>query len=273
MRLACLTLAAAVLCFAAGARAAAIPLEAYLAGQSAVRATVNGQPGLFLFDTGEGVSTISPAFAAKIGCSPWGQVTGFRMTGERIDFARCDGLVFQAAGQRMTAPIAGVFDIMSLLPKDVPPLDGSLGLDLFAGRVITIEPHAHRIVIETPASLARRIRTAKPVPARLVRDAEGVALAMDAGVRTPKGLAWMELDTGNGGTIAVARHIAPLFGLDPDQKGPRSATLFLADGVQFTGRVRTPDLIMDGNIGEAFLKDWNLTLDLARGQAWLAPAR
>ena len=70
MRLACLALAAVTLCFAASAHAAAIPLEAYLAGQSAVRATVNGQPGLFLFDTGEGVTTISPAFAAKIGCSP-----------------------------------------------------------------------------------------------------------------------------------------------------------------------------------------------------------
>jgi hypothetical protein len=45
-------------------------------------------------------------------------------------------------GQHFAAPIAGVFDIVSLLPKDVPALDGSLGLDIFAGRVLTIEPRA-----------------------------------------------------------------------------------------------------------------------------------
>ena len=29
------------------------------------------------------------------------------------------------------------------------------------------------------------------------------------------------------------------------------------------------DLIMDGNISNQFLKNWILTLDLARGRAWL----
>jgi hypothetical protein len=32
-------------------------------------------------------------------------------------------------------------------------------------------------------------------------------------------------------------------------------------------------LIMDGNIGTRFLINWDLTLDLKNGRAWLAPAR
>jgi len=32
-------------------------------------------------------------------------------------------------------------------------------------------------------------------------------------------------------------------------------------------------LIMDGNIGTRFLIDWDLTLDLAKGRAWLASAK
>jgi len=250
-----------------------IPLESYLGSQTAIRLSVNGHPGLFLFDTGEGVSTITPQFAAVIVCVPWGQVTGFRMSGERLDFPRCDGVHLDAPGARFTAPIAGVFDIMSLLPKDVPVLAGSLGLDVFAGRVITIEPVANRLVIETPGSLALRIRDAREIPVRLVRDAEGVALAVDGAVETPRGMAWMELDTGNGGAIVVGNHIAPLLGLKPDQKEPQPANFVLAGGVPVSGNTRTRDLIMDGNIGNQFLKNWNLTLDLARGRAWLAPAK
>ena len=249
-----------------------LPLNDYLAEQKNLRASVNGHEGLFLFDTGEGVSTITPAFAKRIGCEPWGRVTGFRMTGERIDFPRCDNVRFKIAGMHLTAPIAGVFNIMALLPKGVPELDGSLGLDIFAGRVITIEPLAHRIVIETPQSLAARTRHATEIPARLVRDAEGVALAVDAGVPTPKGLAWMELDTGNGGSLAIGKHLAPLFGLRTDGKMPQTVSFMLAGGIRVSGKVRTLDLIMDGNIGARFLRNWNLTLDLAHGRVWLAPA-
>lgn len=250
-----------------------IPLEPYLGNQSAVRLSVEGHAGLFLFDTGEGVSTVTPAFARSLGRAPWGRITGFRMSGERLDFPRCDNLHFEVGDARFEAPIVGVFDIMSLLPAGVPALQGALGLDIFAGMVITIEPRARRIVVETPQSLAARLATAREVPGRLVRDAEGVALAVDVGVQTPKGIAWMELDNGNGGALVVANHIAPLLGLAPDQKTPQPATFTLVGDIAVSGPTRTRDLIMDGNISNAFLRDWNLTLDLAKGRVWLAPAK
>jgi hypothetical protein len=248
-----------------------IPLEDYLGGQTTIRAQVDGHEGLFLFDTGQGVSSIMPAFAAKIGCKPWGRVTGFRMTGEREDFPRCDGVRFTTQAGDFTAPIAGVFDIDQYLPKDAP-VDGSLGLDVFAGRVVTIEPVARRLVIETPESLAVRIKNAREIPARLVRDAEGVALSVDAAVPTPRGYAWMELDTGNGGTLAIATHIAPLLGMERDRKEPQPASFSLGGGIRVSGAARVLDLIMDGNIGNRVLRDYNLTLDLAQGRAWMAPA-
>src|SRR5436853_431318 len=117
-----------------------IPLEPYLQAQTVVHAIVKGQPGTFLFDTGEGISSFSPAFAAKIGCKPWGRVTGFRMSGERLDNAHCDQVAFALAGQNFIAPVVITVDIMSFLGPDVPPVDGAIGLDLFAGRVITIVP-------------------------------------------------------------------------------------------------------------------------------------
>jgi Aspartyl protease len=249
---------------------ATIPLEAYLKVQAVVRATVRGQPGTFLFDTGEGVSSFSPAFAARIGCKPWGRITGFRMSGERLDNEHCDNIAFDLAGHSFVAPVVSTIDIMKFLGPDVPPVDGALGLDLFAGRTITIIPRK-AIIVESPASLAERIASARELPVRIVRDAEGAALAVDGAVQTPKGFAWMELDNGNGGSLVVANHIAPLLGLRADLARPEPARFELANGITVEGTTRTRDLIMDGNIGATFLNNWILTLDLEHGRAWLAP--
>ena len=105
----------------------------------------------------------------------------------------------------------------------------------------------------------------------MVRDAEGIALAVDGAVRTPEGLAWMELDSGNGGSLVLANHIAPLLGLRPDMATPELAHFELVNGIAVEGTTRTRDLIMDGNIGAQFLNNWILTLDLEHGRAWLSP--
>jgi hypothetical protein len=110
------------------------------------------------------------------------------------------------------------------------PVDGSLGLDLFAHRTITVIPRK-AILLESPSSYAERIKTARELPIRMVRDVEGIALSVDGAVRTPEGLAWMELDSGNGGSLVIANHIAPLLGLNK----------------------------------------WILTLELEHGRAWLSP--
>jgi hypothetical protein len=48
----------------------------------------------------------------------------------------------------------------------------------------------------------------------------------------------------------------------------------LVGGIPVTGDARVNEtLIMDGNIGTRFLINWDLTLDLARGRAWLTPAK
>lgn len=255
----------------AASPSAVIPLEPYLRAQAIVHATVNGKSGTFMFDTGEGVTSFSPSFAKQINCQPWGRISGFRMSGERLDNSHCDNVTFTLSPQSFVAPVVSTVDIMKFLGPEVPKIDGAIGLDLFAGRVITIIPR-QSIIIESPASLASRIATAQELPIRMVRDVEGIALSVDAAVKTPDGLAWMELDSGNGGSAVVANHIAPLIGLKPDLSTPELAHFVLANGIAVECLTRTRDLIMDGNIGAQFLNNWNLTLDLKQGRAWLSPA-
>ena len=269
-----------------GAHAAApdavLPLVPYQGRQLALRAEVAGKPGMFLFDTGEGMTMITPALATAIGCTPWGNVTAMRMLGERLDTPRCDSVKLTVAGQALMADEAIVYDLVNIAGKDALVLQGALGLDVFAGRVLTIAMARHQVILENAGSLADRIggaHAARPVPVRIVRAIDGASLEVFLGIRTARGTAWMELDTGNAGpTIFVSRAIAPLLDLDAanhptrDAK-PQRVTLALAPGVAFTGVARVfPNMVEDGNIGLQVLTDWDLTLDLAHGKAWMAPA-
>jgi hypothetical protein len=86
-------------------------------------------------------------------------------------------------------------------------------------------------------------------------------------------MAWMELDSGNGGANVIGKHIASLFKLDPTKKEPQPASFTIAGGVPVEGTARVNEtLTMDGNIGTRFMLKWDLTLDLAKGRAWLTPA-
>ena len=238
-----------------------------------MHATVNGHEGNFVFDTGAGVSYISPGFAQAIGCKPWGQITGFTLVGQRLDMQRCDGVVFDVEGQRFSSPESGVFDLMKFMPPNVPRVDGSIGLDVFAGRAITLSLAQKQLIIQTPATLAARAKLGKEVPIRIIREAGGVSISVYVAVPTSAGMAWMELDCGNGGANVVGKHLAALLKLDPSKKEPQPASFMIAGGVPVEGMARVNEsLIMDGNIGTRFLIKWDLTLDLANSRGWLAPA-
>ena len=216
---------------------------------------------------------ISPELAQTIGCKPWGQITGIRMRGDRIDSPHCDNITFEMGGQQMAAPSAIVFDIMKFFPPDQPRLDGSIGLDLFAGGKITFEYSQKSIIVESAGSFATRIAHATEIPIRMVRDAEGLALTVDVGVPTPDGTAWMELDSGGGSSFIIANHIAPLLKLDSVSKAKQQVSFVLAGKIPVIAPARTMShMIMDGNINVPFLEKWDVTLDLAAGRAWVTPS-
>lgn len=250
-----------------------VPLGTFRGMQPTLKVTVAGHEGTFLLDTGGGVTIISPTLAKSVGCEPWGNVVGWRMTGQRVDLPHCDNISIDLGGTTYRVPTAVVFDIMSIAGKDAPPLDGSLALDIFADKAITIEQAKNHLIVETEASLAARTRHAIEVPIRLVREAEGVALSVVVGVPTSKGLAWMELDTGNDDpVIVVSKYIAPLLGVYPASHSSQQIKVALAPGIVLEGSARIiDDLVMDGNIGIPFLRAWNITLDLKHGRAWFAP--
>jgi len=236
----------------------------------ALRAVVGGVPGRFVFDTGAGSLHVTPEFAEAMGCKPWGRLTGYTMMHMRLDTPRCDGTRIRIDGHALETVTAGVLDVMSFYPEGAEPVDGLMGLDMFAGRTITLDFPKGELVVETPASLRARVARATEVPTRLTREMQGRTLSVSIEVPTPRGGVMMELDSGNGGTILVARPYAEALGLDPDVEGEQQAGFDVAPGFPARGRAFTPDMLLEGNLGMPFLKDKVVTLDLAAGRAWLA---
>lgn len=103
-----------------------VPLAVHQQKQFTVEAVVAGKPRRFLFDTGEGITMISPALAKEIGCEPWGNITAIRMTGDRLDLKRCDDVRFAVGGRTFVAPSVIVYDLSEIAGRDEPPLDLSL---------------------------------------------------------------------------------------------------------------------------------------------------
>jgi predicted aspartyl protease len=280
-RLTALAFAAAVFGFAAPMAHAAphrpaqptvIKLSDYLGGQLSFEAVARGRTERFLFDTGGGVTVITPQFAERVGCKPWGQITGYRMRGQRLDFPRCENVSVTAVDATLTSPTAGVVDFAALLPKDAPPLAGSVALDAFAGKTVTLDVGHKLLTVETPASARVRIRGAKEVAVRFDRDVGGLALSPVVAVDTPQGRVWMEVDCGSDGSLILNRTLATALGMDPAKKGGQDATLNLAGGVTIKTRGKVEDLILDGNLGVEALKHWIITIDVAHTRMWMKPS-
>jgi len=237
----------------------------------AVRAEVGGKERLFSFDTGSGVTIISPTLAKELGCEKGARLVGFRMTGDKVDTPRCDDVAVTIAGHRFNVPVAGVYETGQLAAKEAAgTIDGLLALDIFAGRTVTLDFAGGRIILETADSARKRVAKATELPARLGRDVSGRAIAVYVDVPSPLGTLEFELDSGNGGTILVGKPYARAFGFDPD-KGPVRGKLNMGRGVVTEGVIFPAGITLDGNLGMPFLKNYLVTLDLDQGRVWLAP--
>ncbi|HEY9134092.1 MAG TPA: hypothetical protein VIM98_20260 [Dyella sp.] len=257
----------------AAERPVEIPLTMYLGAVPSLKIDIGGKPTTFLLDTAGGLTVVMPDTAKALGCQPWGQMTGFRMRGDRLDLPRCDNVSLSAQGIGLRVESAGVWDFTHLLPKDAPPLTGSVPLDAFADRAITLDLAGGKLIVETPRSLAERTKTAREVPMRIGREVGGRSLTPFVAIDTSKARLWMELDCGSDGYVIVNRPVAAALGLDPSAKGKQPLTASLGGGMPLKADAQIMDLAIDGNIGAPILKRWVITMDLAHQRLWLAPAK
>ena len=236
-----------------------------------VHVTVKGKPGDFLLDTGGGLTFLTADFAKGIDCKFWGRVTGYNMFGTKNDGPHCDNVEIKAGDVALTPVSIGKIDFGDQFKGDKTP-DGLLALDAFDGKVITLDQVSATLTIETPKSFARRRRTMKELPFRVVRDCSARCLNGFVGVPTREGMSWLILDSGAGGVSLISRDHAEIFGLDPKVKEQR-LKYEAAPGVPIDSPALVSDMIMDGNLGQPFMSQYIITFDLAQGRMWVASVK
>lgn len=257
-------------------RSTEITLEKYMSNLRTVKTQIGSDTFSFIFDTGGGLTIITPELADKMGCTPFGRITVFRMTGERIDVQRCGEVKFDVNGIPILIE-ATIFDIMSLLPKDWPKIGGLLSLDTFGNHTITLDLSRNRMIVETEDSLKDRITTMRPINMRVNHQTGGWGLDVFVEVEAPKGSLWFELDTGNMSEVFLAPHAIEQLGITVptvdkgtiDSDSDVFETTLNIEGLKpLNVKARRQDLIYDGVLNAATIEKLVLTLDLSNGKMW-----
>jgi len=247
-----------------------ITLEPYLGRLVTVRAMVGREKLTLLLDTGGGQTLITPSAAARIGCTPSGRSTSFRMTGERVVFERCDTCVLEIGGHSLAKSGIAVWDVMAVLPKGLPALDGVLALDAFAHQPFTLQLAARTLTLESARSLERRVATMTRVRARTATGLAGADLTVFVrGALDRAG--WFLLDSGNLDLTCVAPHMVQRGVTVPSQL--ESVALSLDGFPTRNVPVSVREIIYDGVLAEDFLRQWTWTFRLASGEVWVAQER
>lgn len=244
-----------------------LELRPYVGQLRTVDIVIAGRPARMLFDTGAGLTSVTPEFAAQIGCRPFGHVTGFRMDGERVAFQRCPEARVDLGARRAVREI-GVFDLGAVLPEGLPHLDGVMGLDVFRGTAITLDRLEH-LRIESRSSLRRAVRGLEAGRLRPLRDAAG-SLTVFASAATPHGDAWLLLDSANLDSVRLHPWVYQALAPGADADGPaREVTLSVERaGPSVTTPTIVPELIYDGALDARFMRRYAITLDLERDRVW-----
>lgn len=228
----------------------------------------DGPSQRFLLDTAAGLTLLDIKTATQQGLSPWGRLTGHKMSGQRVDFQQVDPVPLSLGDQQLDLNALSVTDLGALLPPGWPPVAGVLALDAFHAQAVTFDFARARLTLESPESLATRISTAHPLRVRIGRQAQGASLDLFVRIggenQRPT---WLEIDSGNTGPILLAPHSIALLGLSGDGG---NAEMVFAEDFSEPAAWEKADIIIDGNLGQSFLNTHALSLDLKSAQAWLA---
>jgi hypothetical protein len=225
----------------------------------------------FLFDTGGGVTIITPDVARKIGCAPFGQITGYNAGGTRIDMKRCDGVEMKIGDFTVRLDV-GVLEVMPFFSPDTTQIGGFVTLQTFANHTITIDLTGNRLIVETEKSLIERIKDMKPLESRLVTGQSGAERIVFVAANSLRGKIWMNFDTGNFGALQFAPHAQEMLGINFDAPNRAKMTKPVKLDLNGLGTIEMPgrerQMIIDAMLNYETISKMTVTIDIRTGKMW-----
>ncbi len=254
-----------------------IPLKKYAGKLKYVDVSMGGKNYKFLFDSGGGQTIISPALAQALGKVPYGRSVGFRMSGEKVEFEKCDSVSLTIAGQVFSHPEIAVWDIMSVLPKELPPIDGLISLKTFANDVLTIDLPNNQLIVETKKSYRKKIKIMQLLNSRFPTGLEGSELSLFLGIPHSGKTWWFLFDTANLDRVTLAPTTAKAWNLklnDNDERQELGNLDFILASKTLTAPAAVRSIIYDGALSYELISQAVYTVSFPEKKVWLgAPAK
>jgi hypothetical protein len=251
-----------------------VPFE-YFEHLPTVPVTVAGRERRFVLDTGIGLTILSSALAASIGCDPDGSTyTGRRMSGQEVDVPLASLAELEFGGHVRRDLTVGIFDMGDI--------DGFFSIGFFDTVPLTFDYRDSAIVVEDAGSFERRLADGVATAVHPKRDGPTLDVFLDLTIPSGRSISVL-VDTGSDSLI-LDQGLAPDVGValdDPsvravegeDETGHGYTRYFtkVSGAICVTGApsVRQEDpetmfqkIIYDGLIGDSFLKNFAVTYDL-----------
>lgn len=235
---------------------------------------INGKKYKFLFDSGGGETFISPAIANTLNKEIYGSSTGIRMDGEMIKYQKVNSVSIKTGSTNLFHPIIGVWDIMSILPKELPTIDGVLSLKSFSDRILTIDLSKNILIIENENSLKKQTKIKTLIPSRFANGSDGAESTILIGIPKKNNLYWFLFDTGNIGDMILSPECAQLWTHQTDTKSgdtPNTTTKreFMIGNNKVESNTYSKKIIYDGVLNFTSISKFVFTIDFKRKQVWM----
>jgi len=249
-----------------------IHLRTYFRDLKTVDVFIKGKKYDFLFDAGGGETYISPDIAKLMNKKIYGSSTGFRMDGEMIKYQKSDSISFRISSTEVFHKTAGVWDIMSILPKELPKLDGVISLKSFSNSILTIDLSKNILIIENKASSKEQFKTKSLLPSRFTNGLHGDELTILIGVPKYRSSYWFLFDTGNIGPVILSTESAVLWGLQSET----SDSAIVETNAEFVigknilkENSYSKKIIYDGVLNFEAISKYIFTIDFKKKEVWI----
>lgn len=231
-----------------------IGLKDYFRNLKTIEVIIENETYNFLFDTGGGVTLISPHIVDKLGKDSFGHNVEFRMSGEKLVFERCDSVSISISGLTFFHSEVAVFDIMSLLPKELNRIDGVISLKTFDKDKITLDLKNNLITVETEESFKRRTENMKEINSRFSTSLSGTGLNIFLELVARKHQWWFLFDSGNIIDIKISKAIAMSWNKTLIDNTLKYAYHYRFGGELMQTSMTIDDIIYDGALNFDFIQ-------------------
>lgn len=247
-----------------------IHLHTYVGNLKKLPVTIGDSTYTFLFDSGGGETFISPGIIRHLNKSIYGLSTGFRMHGDTIHYQKCDSITLNLDGISIFHHTTGVWDIMNVLPKELPPIDGIISLKSFQSRIITIDLNRDLIILESARSYRNKTRSMVSIPGRFANGVDGNESSIFLNIPKNNHAYWFLFDCGNLDQVLLSAHTALSWGIpDHETKTSSHQINFKLGDREFNPDAKTDNIIYDGVLNFDTLSQAIFLIHFPKKEIWI----